>query len=210
MERLQMNQLVKWKNRPNRKPLIMRGARQVGKTWLMKEFAQKYYTSHIYINFEDDEPLKSLFVQDFDMERIVQTIQIYTGKALNSSTLLLLDEIQEAPRGVTALKYFCEKRRDLHVIAAGSLLGIANNHNDSFPVGKVDFIDIAPLSFIEFLLANGKHDWVDAIHNRQWDVLNIISAQLRDCLLTYFYVGGMPEVVNVYISEHDFAEVRRI
>ena len=94
MERLQMNQLVKWKNRPNRKPLIMRGARQVGKTWLMKEFAQKYYTSHIYINFEDDEPLKSLFVQDFDMERIVQTIQIYTGKALNSSTLLLLDEIQ--------------------------------------------------------------------------------------------------------------------
>ena len=210
MERLQMNQLVKWKNRPNRKPLIMRGARQVGKTWLMKEFAQKYYTSHIYINFEDDEPLKSLFVQDFDIERIVQTIQIYTGKALNSSTLLLLDEIQEAPRGVTALKYFCEKRRDLHVIAAGSLLGIANNYNDSFPVGKVDFIDIAPLSFIEFLLANGKHDWVDAIHNRQWDVLNIISAQLRDCLLTYFYVGGMPEVVNVYISEHDFAEVRRI
>ncbi|MGM9868366.1 MAG: ATP-binding protein [Sodaliphilus sp.] len=210
MERLQMNQLVEWKNRSNRKPLILRGARQVGKTWLMKEFAQTHYADSIYINFEDDEPLKSLFVQNFDMERIAQTIQIYTGKSLNASTLLLLDEIQEAPRGVTALKYFCEKRPDLHVIAAGSLLGIADNHNDSFPVGKVDFVDVFPLSFMEFLMAAGKRDWVAAIGRKQWDVLTFLSSQLRDLLLTYYFVGGMPEAVQAYVEGHDFAEVRRI
>lgn len=210
MERTQINQLIEWKNRKNRKPLILRGARQVGKTWLMKEFAARCYDDFIYLNFEDDEPMKALFVQDFDMDRIIQTIQLYTGKQLTPSTLLLFDEIQEAPRGVTSLKYFCEKRRDLHVIAAGSLLGIANNKNDSFPVGKVDFVDVHPMSFIEFLMAEGQSSLVDCIQRKQWALLNPLSERIRDYLLKYYYVGGMPEPVQAYIDTRDFTEVRRI
>lgn len=208
MERIQINQLIEWKNRKNRKPLILRGARQVGKTWLMKEFARQCYADFIYLNFEDDEPMKSLFVQDFDMDRICQTIEIYTGKQLLPSTLLLLDEIQEAPRGVTSLKYFCEKRREFHVIAAGSLLGIASNKNDSFPVGKVDFIDVGPLSFLEFLMAEGQNSLAKCIEQQQWTLLESLSERLRDYLLKYYYVGGMPEPVQTYIDTHDYAEVR--
>ena len=210
MERIQINQLTDWKNRKNRKPLILRGARQVGKTWLMKEFARQCYADFIYLNFEDDEPMKSLFVQDFDMFRNCQTIEIYTGKQLLPSTVLLLDEIQEAPRGVTSLKYFCEKRRELHVIAAGSLLGIASNKNDSFPVGKVDFIDVGPLSFLEFLMAEGQNSLAKCIEQQQWTLLESLSERLRDYLLKYYYVGGMPEPVQTYIDTHDYAEVRRV
>lgn len=210
MERIQINQLIEWKNRKNRKPLILRGARQVGKTWLMKEFARQCYVDFIYLNFEDDEPMKSLFVQDFDMDRICQTIEIYTGKQLLPSTVLLLDEIQEAPCGVTSLKYFCEKRRELHVIAAGSLLGIASNKNDSFPVGKVDFIDVGPLSFLEFLMAEGQNSLAKCIEQQQWTLLESLSERLRDYLLKYYYVGGMPEPVQTYIDTHDYAEVRRV
>ncbi|MDO4511208.1 MAG: ATP-binding protein [Bacteroidales bacterium] len=210
MERIQINQLIAWKNRENRKPLILRGARQVGKTWLMKEFGKRYYDDFIYLNFEDDEPMKSLFATDFDMDRICQTIEIYTNKRLAPSTLLLLDEIQEAERGVTALKYFCEKRRHLHVIAAGSLLGIANNRNDSFPVGKVDFVDVGPLSFFEFLMAEGQTALVESIEQRQWELLAPLSARLRDYLLKYYYVGGMPEPLQTYLDTRDFAEVRRV
>ena len=210
MERIQINQLIEWKNRKNRKPLILRGARQVGKTWLMKEFARQCYAGFIYLNFEDDEPMKSLFVQDFDMDRICQTIEIYTGKQLLPSTVLLLDEIQEAPRGVTSLKYFCEKRRELHVIAAGSLLGIASNKNDSFPVGKVDFIDVGPLSFLEFLMAEGQNSLAKCIEQQHWTLLESLSERLRDYLLKYYYVGGMPEPVQAYIDTHDYAEVRRV
>lgn len=210
MERIQINQLIEWKNRKNRKPLILRGARQVGKTWLMKEFARQCYGDFIYLNFEDDEPMKSIFVQDFDLDRICQTIEIYTGKQLLPSTLLLLDEIQEAPRGVTALKYFCEKRREFHVIAAGSLLGIASNKNDSFPVGKVDFIDVGPLSFLEFLMAEGQNSLAKCIEQQQWTLLESLSERLRDYLLKYYYVGGMPEPVQTYIDTHDYAEVRRV
>ncbi len=210
MERIQINQLIEWKNRKNRKPLILRGARQVGKTWLMKEFARQCYVDFIYLNFEDDEPMKSLFVQDFDMDRICQTIEIYTGKQLLPSTVLLLDEIQEAPRGVTSLKYFCEKRREFYVIAAGSLLGIASNKNDSFPVGKVDFIDVGPLSFLEFLMAEGQNSLAKCIEQQQWTLLESLSERLRDYLLKYYYVGGMPEPVQTYIDTHDYAEVRRV
>lgn len=210
MKRNQISKLIDWKKRSNRKPLILRGARQVGKTWLMKEFAHHYYDDFIYLNFEDDEPMKSLFAQDFDMNRIVSTIEIYTGKRIQPSTLLIFDELQEAPRGLTSLKYFCEKRNDLHLIAAGSLLGIANDKSGSFPVGKVDFLDLGPLSFIEFLSAVGEGPLAEAILHKSWSVLNPLSEKIRDLLLKYYYVGGMPECVQTYISTQDFNEVRRV
>lgn len=210
MRRIQTKQLKEWKQRPNRKPLILRGARQVGKTWLMKEFAREEYDDYIYLNFEDDEPLKSLFVQDFDINRIVQTIELYTSKRVSAGVVLLLDEIQEASRGVTSLKYFYEKRPDIHVIAAGSLLGIASKQNGSFPVGKVDFVDVGPLSFLEFLVASGQESLAMAIETHRWDLLGAMSAKLRELLLQYYYVGGMPEVVKNFVENHDYNEVRRI
>lgn len=210
MEREQIKQLIEWKNRKNRKPLILRGARQVGKTWLMKEFAQHHYADFIYLNFEDDELMKSVFEQDFNIDRICQSIELYSGKQLNSSTVLLLDEIQEAPRGITALKYFYEKAPHLHIIAAGSLLGIASNQHASFPVGKVDFIDVGPLSFIEFLKAEGQQSLASCIQRHQWSVLATLKPLIRDHLMKYYFVGGMPEPVQTYISTHNLSEVRRV
>ena len=150
MRRNAMQQLYDWKEKSTRKPLIIRGARQVGKTWLMKEFAATAYKQFAYINFEDNEVMKEVFQKDFDIERILMAIQLVTGKVVDTDTLILFDELQEAPRGLTAMKYFLEKAPQYHVIAAGSLLGIAMHQNDSFPVGKVDFIDLYPLSFSEF------------------------------------------------------------
>lgn len=210
MRRIQTKQLKEWKQRSNRKPLILRGARQVGKTWLMKEFAREEYDDYIYLNFEDDEPLKSLFMQDFDMTRIIQTIELYTSKRVSPGVVLLFDEIQEAPRGVTSLKYFYEKRPDIHVIAAGSLLGIASKQNGSFPVGKVDFVDVNPMSFLEFVVASGQETLATAIETRRWDLLGAMSAKLRELLLQYYFVGGMPEVVKMFVGNHDYNEVRRI
>ena len=176
----------------------------------MKEFAKRHYTDFIYLNFEDDELMKALFVQDFNMDRICQSIELYSSKKLTPSTALLLDEIQEAPRGVTALKYFYEKRSDLHIIAAGSLLGIASNQNASFPVGKVDFIDISPLSFTEFLAAAGQQQLADCILHQQWGILDTLSMRIRDYLLKYYFVGGMPEAVQTYIDTQNLSEVRRV
>lgn len=151
-----MQQLYDWKEKTTRKPLIVRGARQVGKTWLMKEFASSAYRQFAYINFEDNEVMKDVFQKDFDVERILMAIQLVTGIVVDTETLIIFDEIQEAPRGLTALKYFQEKAPQYHVVAAGSLLGIAMHSNDSFPVGKVDFMDLYPLSFSEFWRLSGK------------------------------------------------------
>ena len=156
MRRDAMQQLYDWKEKTTRKPLIVRGARQVGKTWLMKEFASSAYRQFAYINFEDNEVMKDVFQKDFDVERILMAIQLVTGIVVDTETLIIFDEIQEAPRGLTALKYFQEKAPQYHVVAAGSLLGIAMHSNDSFPVGKVDFMDLYPLSFSEFLKAVGQ------------------------------------------------------
>lgn len=151
-----MQQLYDWKEKTTRKPLIVRGARQVGKTWLMKEFASSAYRQFAYINFEDNEVMKDVFQKDFDVERILMAIQLVTGIVVDTETLIIFDEIQEAPRGLTALKYFQEKAPQYHVVAAGSLLGIAMHSNDSFPVGKVDFMDLYPLSFSDVLEAVGQ------------------------------------------------------
>lgn len=210
MERTAISELYEWKKRPDRKPLIVRGARQVGKTWLILDFAGKAYNKYVYVNFEEDDVLNQVFENDFDIERIINTISIRKDTDVDTDTLLIFDEIQAAPRGVTSLKYFCEKARQYHVIAAGSLLGIAMHQTDSFPVGKVDFVDLAPLSFHEFLLAMGEKRIASLLEKRDWNMVAMVKDKLTTLLKTYYYVGGMPEAVESYRRRSDFAEVRRI
>ena len=154
MYREKIEELKKWKESPNRKPLIIRGARQVGKTWLMKEFGEKYYDKYAYINFDDNTRMNKLFEEDFDLDRIIQGFKIESGVNIEAkNTLIILDEIQETPKALKALKYFCENAREYHIISAGSILGVAIHEETSFPVGKVDFLDLKPLSFFEFIEA---------------------------------------------------------
>ena len=210
MRRDAMQQLYDWKEKTTRKPLIVRGARQVGKTWLMKEFASSAYRQFAYINFEDNEVMKDVFQKDFDVERILMAIQLVTGIVVDTETLIIFDEIQEAPRGLTALKYFQEKAPQYHVVAAGSLLGIAMHSNDSFPVGKVDFMDLYPLSFSEFLEAVGQEAFAHLLAKKDWGLIAAFRSKLIDLLKQYYYVGGMPEVVNAFINHKDYAEVRQL
>ena len=210
MERTAISELYEWKSRSDRKPLIVRGARQVGKTWLILDFAKKAYEQYVYVNFEEDSFLNHVFEDDFDIDRIITAISLRTQQDIGKDTLLIFDEIQAAPRGVTALKYFCEKARDYHVIAAGSLLGIAMHRSDSFPVGKVDFVDLSPLDFHEFLLAIGEDRIAGLLAKRDWQTVAMVKDRLTALLKTYYYVGGMPEVVDSYRQRKDFAEVRRI
>lgn len=210
MNRYAIKDLYAWKDKPNRKPLILQGARQVGKTWLMQKFAEEAFPKSIYINFENNAQLGDLFAKDFDIKRITFEIQLATGIKPDNDTLLIFDEIQEAKRGVTALKYFYEQAPQLPVIAAGSLLGIATHQHDSFPVGKVDFASLYPLCFWEFLEAIGKGQFVDAIRQRQWDALAPFETQLHDLLKQYYFVGGMPEVVNNFVETHDVNIVREL
>ena len=210
MRRDAMQQLYDWKEKTTRKPLIVRGARQVGKTWLMKEFASSAYKQFAYINFEDNEVMKDVFQKDFDVERILMAIQLVTGIVVDTETLIIFDEIQEAPRGLTALKYFQEKAPQYHVVAAGSLLGIAMHSNDSFPVGKVDFMDLYPLSFSEFLEAVGQEAFARLLAKKDWGLIAAFRSKLIDLLKQYYYVGGMPEVVNAFINHKDYAEVRQL
>lgn len=205
-----MQYLQEWKNRKNHKPIIIRGARQVGKTWLMKEFAKKEYKNYAYVNFDDNETLANLFENDFNINRIISALEIYTNQHIDNDTLLIFDEIQEAKRGVTALKYFYEKAPQYDIVVAGSLLGIAMRQNDSFPVGKVEFMDLYPLSFYEFLMALNEQQLCKAIKNKQWEVLNPFVPKLELLLKTYYYVGGMPEVVMSYIETQDLNYVKKI
>lgn len=210
MKRDAMQQLYDWKEKEVRKPLIVRGARQVGKTWLMKEFAASAYKQFAYINFEDNEVMKDVFQKDFDIERILMAIQLVTGVVVDVETLIIFDEIQEAPRGLTALKYFQEKAPQYHVIAAGSLLGIAMHRNDSFPVGKVDFIDLYPLSFSEFLSAIGQEPFASLLEKKDWTLISTFRSKFVDFLKQYYFVGGMPEVVNAFVERKDYAVVRQL
>lgn len=210
MKREVIHQLYEWKEKRGRKPLILQGARQVGKTWLMKTFGKEAFEKCVYINFENDFRLSGLFEKDFDIQRILFEIQLATGIMPDKETLLLFDEIQEVKRGVTALKYFYENAPEFPIIAAGSLLGVATRQNDSFPVGKVDFLSIYPLSFWEFLNAIGKGAFVEAIKNKQWELLSSFEADLQGMLRQYFFVGGMPEAVKSFAEDGDMQTVRDI
>lgn len=210
MERYAIQELYVWKDKKNRKPLILQGARQVGKTWLMQKFAKEAFSKSIYINFENNDRLANLFEKDFDIRRILFEIQLATGIQPDSDTLLLFDEIQEVHRGITSLKYFCENAPEIPIIAAGSLLGIATHQNDSFPVGKVNFMTLYPLSFWEFLDAMGKSQFVDIIRSKDWKMLDVFEDILQNLLRQYFIVGGMPEVVKSFAEDGDMQAVREL
>ena len=211
MYRESIASLIKWKEDKFRKPLIVRGARQVGKTWLIQEFGRTSYTKIVYVNFEETPTLQDVFSIDFDIERVITVLQIQTQITITAEdTLIVFDEIQSAERGVTSLKYFCEKAPQYHVIAAGSLLGMGLHSQISFPVGKVDFLDLRPLSFYEFLLSLNESALVDALKSKNWSVISIFTGKLKEYLRYYFYVGGMPEVVDAFVQTRDWQLVRRI
>ena len=211
MERYTMQALMNWKAKKKRKPLLIRGARQVGKTWLMKEFGKNNYTHTAYINFESSKSLKTLFTDDFEIERIITALQIETGVMIGKeNTLIIFDEIQEAEGALTSLKYFHENAPQYHVIAAGSLLGVAVYNRDSFPVGKIDFLDLYPLSYEEFLRAIGQEALLNLIENKNWNLMKNFRAKWIQHLRSYYYTGGMPEAVLCYRDQKDFREVRNI
>lgn len=211
MERFQFEKLINWKKSKGRKPLIIRGARQVGKTWLMKQFGEREYTVTAYINFESSKTLRKLFADDFDISRIITAIQIETGVQINpENTLIIFDEIQECEGAITSLKYFFENAPQYHILAAGSLLGVALHQHTSFPVGKVDFLDLHPLSFGEFLLALNKKPLYDLLLSRDWTLITSFKSKFIELLRQYYYIGGMPEAVYSFTNENDFKKVRDI
>ena len=211
MERLLFNDLMKWKNKKNHKPLIIHGARQVGKTWIMKEFGKRNYENCIYINFENNERMKNVFELDYDIKRIISALKIESSINFSSeNTLVIFDEIQEVPKAMTALKYFYEEAPEYSIVAAGSLLGMAMHQGTSFPVGKVDFMNLYPLNFREFLMALGEKQLADLLISKDYDLINSFSSKYTDLLRKYYYVGGMPEAVLTYVETDDTNEVREI
>lgn len=213
MRRLVYDQLVTWKNKSDnkRKPLLLQGARQVGKSWLLEELGRNEFESVALINFEEQKELSNLFSADFDEERILRSIEIASGvKLIPGKTLIIFDEIQSVSRGLLSLKYLYKNAPEYHIAAAGSLLGITLHKDDSFPVGKVEFIDIYPLSFEEFLMAMGQDAMLKTLYSRDWELISTFREKYIDLLKQYYFVGGMPEVVESYVNDRDFVEVRSI
>lgn len=210
MERSIYSSLKKWKESPTRKPLILQGARQVGKTYILKEFGAREYSEVVYINCDDNNDMQNMFV-DYDTDRIIRSMSAISGISIKpSTTLLILDEIQEVERGLASLKYFCEKAPEYHVAVAGSLLGITLHEGTSFPVGKVDMLYMYPMDFEEFLLAMGKEQLVELLRNNSWATLTPLRGMLTELLRQYYFVGGMPEAVKAYVGRGDIWEVRSI
>src|SRR5690554_2471394 len=211
MFRNAMNELIKWKNMNNRKPLIIRGARQVGKTWLMKEFGKNCYEKCAYINFDNNERMESLFDGNLDIDRIISALQIESEVVIDANnTLIVFDEVQEVPRALMSLKYFCENAPEYHVVAAGSLLGVALHPGTSFPVGKIDFLNLYPLDFLEFIAALGNKDLVDLLHSKDFSLIKNFKGKYIDLLKQYYYIGGMPEAIVTFIETRNYAEVRNV
>ena len=211
MYRETIKQLIMWKNSPTRKPMILRGARQVGKTWLMKEFGKTSYEMCAYVSMDENERMVNAFREAFDIERIIASIEIEVGFKIDpEKTLIIFDEIQEIPRALKSLKYFQELAPQYHILAAGSLLGIALHEGTSFPVGKVDFCDLYPLTFREFLLACGEEMLLKVLDNSDFEIMKIFKTKFVDYLKYYYYVGGMPEAVLEFITNRDFKSVRSI
>ena len=210
MERSIYSSLKKWKESPTRKPLILQGARQVGKTYILKEFGAREYSEVVYINCDDNNDMQNMFV-DYDVDRIIRSMSAISGVSIKpSTTLLILDEIQEVERGLASLKYFCEKAPEYHVAVAGSLLGITLHEGTSFPVGKVDMLYMYPMDFEEFLLAMGKEQLVEMLRSDSWAALTPLRGMLTELLRQYYFVGGMPEAVKAYVERGDIWEVRSI
>ena len=211
MYRIAIEKLYKWKESRRRKPLIIEGARQVGKTWLMKEFGEKAYQDTIYINFDSNSRMSELFSEDLNVYRLIMGIELYAGKKIDPDhTLLIFDEVQEVPKALSSLKYFYENAPQYHIVCAGSLLGIALHGGTSFPVGKVDFLNLYPLSFKEFLMATTGERFAELLENQDYQMVNAFKQTFIDALKQYYFVGGMPEAVESFVEEKDFNEVREI
>ena len=211
MKRKVFEQLRAWRENRNRKPLILLGARQVGKTWLMREFGKECYDTVAYINCDAEPLAKELFTDDYNIERLLFAVQAITGvKPEVGKTLIIFDEIQEAPRGLHSLKYFQEEAPEYHVMAAGSLLGITLHQGDSFPVGKVDMLNVYPMDYEEFLEANGEAGLSHMLRQRHWKMIDAFGPKFIEQLRYYYFVGGMPEVVSHFVHNHDLAEVRQL
>ena len=212
MRRYIKEKLIEWKNRINRKPLILKGARQVGKTYILKEFGEEEYENVAYFNFDHDDSLKELFVSTKDPKRILEQLVFATGKSIKpEKTLIIFDEIQECPDALNSLKYFQEEANEYHIICAGSLLGIKLSHT-SFPVGKVEYLEMYPMTFTEFLLADNQENLVQYMEsiNKIEKIPDIIFNQLNEKIKSYFIIGGMPEVVKTWVTTKDIEEVNRI
>ena len=211
MYRIAIEKLLKWKQSKRRKPLIIEGARQVGKTWLMKEFGRQAYEDTVYINFDSNSRMAELFAPDLDTERLIMGLELYAGRKIDpEKSLLIFDEVQEVPRALTALKYFYENAPQYNIVCAGSLLGIALHQGTSFPVGKVDFLKLYPLSFNEFLKAIGEERFAELLDKRDFQMITSFRQTYVDALKQYYFVGGMPEAVQSFAENKDFNEVREI
>jgi predicted AAA+ superfamily ATPase len=213
MERTLIHELLMWKEKENRKPLILKGVRQCGKTYLLKDFGNRYYDNVAYFNFEETDSLISVFEKDYDTKRIILELELFWGKSIKpDTTLIILDEIQECGRALTAMKYFCENAPEYHIVCAGSLLGIALQQQLSFPVGKVDFLTLYPMSFSEFLRACGSETLADYVDNfKKGDTVpEPIGDKLTTFLRQYYITGGMPEVVSTWQKNNNIEEVERI
>jgi hypothetical protein len=211
MKRYAIKQLIEWKNNPKKKPLIIEGARQVGKTWLMKEFGKTQYKQVVYINFENDLKMRNLFDMDIEPKRIIQDIGLNANLTINpKDTLIIFDEIQECPRALTSLKYFNENAPEYSIITAGSMLGVTLHKGTSFPVGKVEFMTLYPMSFTEFLEAIGEERFIPFMEKLDFKTLSVFKDEIIRLLKHYFYIGGMPEVVQDFVINKDFIRVRDI
>lgn len=211
MERFAMEKLITWKNSKYRKPMIIRGARQVGKTWLMKEFGKQEFDKVAYINFDQNTRMKGVFEGDLNIERLILALSAETGVSINAKdTLIIFDEVQEVPRALTSLKYFNENAPEYAIVAAGSLLGVALHQGTSFPVGKVDFLDLYPLNYKEFLLALGEERFANLLDSDDISMITTFKQKYIERLKEYFFIGGMPEVVNDFVRNKDFNKVREI
>lgn len=211
MYRIAMEKLYRWKVSRCRKPLLIQGARQVGKTWLMKEFGRSAYRDMIYINFDSNSRMAELFASDLNTDRLIMGIELYAGKKIDpDSTLLIFDEVQEVPRALSSLKYFYENAPQYHIICAGSLLGIALHEGTSFPVGKVDFLELYPLSFREFLMAVTGTQFAKLLDSQDYKMITSFKQTYIEALKQYYFIGGMPEAVKNFTEERDFYEVREV
>lgn len=211
MDRHIFSKLLDWKNSDNRKPLILRGARQVGKTWVMKEFGKRFFKTVAYFNFENNPRIKNIFDIDFDINRILLVLSAEAGFSITpNDTLLIFDEVQEAPKALSCLKYFCEDAPEYCIMAAGSQMGVALHHGTSFPVGKVNMMILYPLSFAEFLEANESKVSVELLESMDWNTISAMKSKFVRRMKEYFYVGGMPEAVQTFLDTQDWFKVREI
>lgn len=211
MQRKILQSLQNWKQNPNRKPLIIQGARQVGKTWAMKYFGEQSFEQVAYINFDNNPRMKTLFSGDYDINRLILGLKIESGVDIQAhNTLIIFDEVQEVPQALSSLKYFYENAPEFYIVSAGSLLGVSLHHQMSFPVGKVDFLPLYPMDFREFLTALGQSDLVQLLEIQDWSLISAMKSRYIELLRQYYFVGGMPEAVKVFIETQNVDAVRQV